>query len=84
MFSLQLHIPLASPLGQRVSLVQHLVALAVVKSILKQPGYEVSNHFMLLLSSFVSSNIIYRKIYRFKYMILFPTNYSHISLIHCH
>lgn len=42
MFSLQLHVSMTSQLGQRVSLIQHLIALAVVKAILKQPGCEVS------------------------------------------
>ena len=42
MFSLQLHIPLASPLGQRIPLVQHLIAISIVNSILKMDGYEVS------------------------------------------
>ncbi|CRK91616.1 CLUMA_CG005270, isoform A [Clunio marinus] len=41
MFSLQLHIPLNSPLGQRVSLIQHMIATAVVMAIRKLPGYEV-------------------------------------------
>ncbi|CAO1443290.1 unnamed protein product [Diamesa serratosioi] len=40
MFSLQLHVPLQSALGERVSLIQHLVATAVVTSILKQSGYQ--------------------------------------------
>ncbi|CAO1422133.1 unnamed protein product [Diamesa hyperborea] len=40
MFSLQLHIPLKSALGERVSLIQHLIATAVVTSILKQTGYQ--------------------------------------------
>uniref|UniRef100_A0A336MRZ2 CSON000373 protein n=1 Tax=Culicoides sonorensis TaxID=179676 RepID=A0A336MRZ2_CULSO len=40
MFSLQLHVPVDSVLGQHVSLIQHLVATAVVKSILDLPGYE--------------------------------------------
>lgn len=42
MFSLQLNVPLASPLGQRLSLLQHLVAVAVVNAILTLDGYEVS------------------------------------------
>lgn len=43
MFSLQLHVPLSSVLGSHVSLLQHLVAAAVVKGILELPGYEVSH-----------------------------------------
>lgn len=42
MFSLQIHVPLDSPLGARPSLVQHLVAVAVVSAIRKQPGCHVS------------------------------------------
>jgi biotin--protein ligase len=49
MFSLQLHIALDSPLGQRLGLLQHIVAVAIVNSILKQPGYEVS---LILISKF--------------------------------
>uniref|UniRef100_A0A2C9H8A1 BPL/LPL catalytic domain-containing protein n=1 Tax=Anopheles quadriannulatus TaxID=34691 RepID=A0A2C9H8A1_ANOQN len=40
MFSLQLHIPMSSMLGQRLPIVQHLVAIAVVSAILSLPGYE--------------------------------------------
>lgn len=40
MFSLQLHVPLASALGQRLPMIQHLVAVAVVKAIRSIPGYE--------------------------------------------
>uniref|UniRef100_A0A182MHJ7 BPL/LPL catalytic domain-containing protein n=1 Tax=Anopheles culicifacies TaxID=139723 RepID=A0A182MHJ7_9DIPT len=40
MFSLQLHIPMNSMLGQRLPIVQHLVAIAVVSSVLSLPGYE--------------------------------------------
>ncbi|KAG5672282.1 hypothetical protein PVAND_002419 [Polypedilum vanderplanki] len=39
MFTLQLHISLSSPLGQRISLIQHLVATAVVTGLKKIPGY---------------------------------------------
>lgn len=41
MFSLQLHIPLMSPLGKRLSLLQHIIALSIVSAIRSQPGYEV-------------------------------------------
>lgn len=41
MFSVQLHVPSDSPLGQRAPVVQHLVATAVVSAVLSQPGYEV-------------------------------------------
>ncbi|XP_057176729.1 biotin--protein ligase isoform X3 [Triplophysa rosa] len=40
MFTLHLQIPLKSQLGQRVSFLQHLVALAVVESVRTLPGYE--------------------------------------------
>jgi biotin---protein ligase len=42
MFSTQLHIPLSSPLGSRVPLLQHLIAVAIVHGITTIPGYEVS------------------------------------------
>ncbi|XP_069680984.1 biotin--protein ligase isoform X2 [Periplaneta americana] len=40
MFSLQLHLPLASYLGQHISLLQHVVALALVTSVCGLPGYD--------------------------------------------
>ncbi|KAJ9584247.1 hypothetical protein L9F63_021409 [Diploptera punctata] len=40
MFSLQLHIPLTSYLGQHTPLIQHIVALAVVSAICNLPGYQ--------------------------------------------
>uniref|UniRef100_A0A182QK98 BPL/LPL catalytic domain-containing protein n=1 Tax=Anopheles farauti TaxID=69004 RepID=A0A182QK98_9DIPT len=40
MFSLQLHIPMNSALGQRLPIVQHLVAISVVSAVLSLPGYE--------------------------------------------
>lgn len=43
MFSLQLHISLQSVLGRNISLLQHLMACAVVKGILDFPGYEVGH-----------------------------------------
>lgn len=42
MFSLQLHIPMSSPLGQKIPLIQHLVATSVILAIHNLPGYEVS------------------------------------------
>ena len=45
MFSTQLIVPTKSTLGQRIPLIQHLVATAVVTSVLKMPGYEVSPKF---------------------------------------
>lgn len=42
LFSLQLHIPLSSPLGQRIPLLQHLVTVAIVNSIVNEDDYKVS------------------------------------------
>lgn len=42
MFSVQLHIPFDSQLGQRLALLQHVVALSVVSAICSLPGgYDV-------------------------------------------
>jgi hypothetical protein len=42
MFSVQLHIPFDSKLGQRLALLQHVVALSVVSAICSLPGgYDV-------------------------------------------
>lgn len=41
MFSLQLHIPLKSTLGEKLPLLQHIVGLSVVSAVCAQPGYEV-------------------------------------------
>ncbi|XP_021926967.1 biotin--protein ligase isoform X2 [Zootermopsis nevadensis] len=40
MFSVQLHVPLASYLGQHAPLLQHVVALAVVSAVCNLPGYQ--------------------------------------------
>nr|XP_023018683.1 uncharacterized protein LOC111507580 isoform X1 [Leptinotarsa decemlineata] len=40
MFSLQLHIPLASPLGKVLPLVQHFISVAVVSAIKTKKGYQ--------------------------------------------
>lgn len=40
MFSMQIHIPVNSAFASRLSLVQHLVAIAAVSSIRSIPGYE--------------------------------------------
>lgn len=40
MFSIQLHIPLTSYLGQHTPLLQHIVALAVVSAVCNLPGYQ--------------------------------------------
>ncbi|XP_044762850.1 biotin--protein ligase [Coccinella septempunctata] len=39
-FSLQLHIPLSSPIGRMLTIVQHLVIVAIIEAIKKNPGYE--------------------------------------------
>lgn len=41
MFSLQLHIPLRSALGQKLSLLQHIVGLSIVSAVCSESGYEV-------------------------------------------
>lgn len=41
LFSLQLHIPLSSPLGQKIPLLQHLISVAIVNSITKLDEYKV-------------------------------------------
>lgn len=41
MFSLQMHVPLASALGKALPLVQHMCMVAVVSAIRSIPGYEV-------------------------------------------
>ena len=41
MFTLPLKLTLTSKLGQRVSFLQHMVSLAVVRSVVTLPGYEV-------------------------------------------
>ncbi|CAK9823781.1 Biotin--protein ligase [Anthophora retusa] len=40
MFTLQLHIPTDTVLGNRISILQHLVAVAIVTAIRSLPGYE--------------------------------------------
>lgn len=47
MFSIQLHIPLTSYLGQHTPLLQHVVALAVVSAVCNLPGYQVRPCFHL-------------------------------------
>jgi hypothetical protein len=42
MFSLQLIFPTSSILGQKVSLIQHIAALAVCVAIREAPGFEVT------------------------------------------
>lgn len=51
MFSLQLHIPLDSPLGRKIPLIQHLVATAVVMAFKRPSGYEVSGNDMIIKSA---------------------------------
>jgi len=40
MFTFNLHLTMHSHLGQRVSILQHLVALAIVEAVVERPGYE--------------------------------------------
>jgi len=50
MFSVQLHIPFDSQLGQRLALLQHVVALSVVSAICSLPGgYNVNIGIILYL-----------------------------------
>lgn len=42
MFTVQLRIKLSSVLGQRIPLVQHLMATAIVNAILSEEGFQVS------------------------------------------
>ena len=39
MFTVQLHIPLVSTLGQHISFLQHLIGIAAVQAVREQPGY---------------------------------------------
>jgi biotin--protein ligase len=41
MFSMQLHIPITSYLGQHTPFLQHIVGLAVVSAVCNLPGYQV-------------------------------------------
>ncbi|XP_058791298.1 biotin--protein ligase isoform X2 [Phymastichus coffea] len=43
MFTLQLHIPTNSILGERISLIQHLTSVAIVSAVKSIPGYESIN-----------------------------------------
>lgn len=43
MFSIQLHIGMNSPLGQRLPLIQHIVGAAMVNSLKVHELYKVSN-----------------------------------------
>lgn len=40
-FSLQLHVPLDSPLGKTLPLIQHLVMVSVITAIKEKRGYKV-------------------------------------------
>lgn len=52
MFSVQLHVPLSSHMGQRLSLLQHLVAVAVVGGVHSlDDGYKVSTHYCMNLNN---------------------------------
>lgn len=49
MFTLQLHIPLTSVLGKRISLIQHVAAVSLVSAVKSIPGYEVFYKSIVLL-----------------------------------
>lgn len=87
MFTLQLHIPLKSPLGQRIPLVQHLIATAVVMGIKNIPGYEVSpkqqNAILFILTNilFLDHHLIHHIIF-FKLCFIFISSGFFISTFH--
>lgn len=61
MFTLQLHIPLKSVLGERLSLIQHLTTVAIVSTVKNIPGYEVVHFEYFILNDnflFLNNNII--------------------------
>lgn len=65
MFSVQLHIPFESKLGQRLALLQHVVALSVVSAICSLPnGYNVRNSYY---------NNIFLYTFLFKFLNLLET-----------
>lgn len=66
MFTLGVQVELSSRLGQRISFLQHLAALAVVEAVRTLPGYQVSAYTLpctsflntKILSDFISLHII--------------------------
>jgi len=57
MFSTALKLPVSSRLAQRITLLQHLVAMAVVHGIRTIPGYEVKTLIIEILSALKKSAI---------------------------
>lgn len=53
MFTLKLQVELGSRLGQRISFLQHLAALAVVESVRTLPGYQVQEPVFSLVPDLV-------------------------------
>lgn len=44
MFTLQLHVPADTILGRRITILQHLVSVAIVSAFKSLPGYEVPKY----------------------------------------
>lgn len=58
MFSIQLHFHLSSPLGQHLSFLQHLVAMAVVQAVVTLPGYnDIPLHLKWPNDIYIGSNL---------------------------
>lgn len=55
-FSLQMHIPLDSNMGMHLSMIQHLVMIAVVSAVKKMNGCEVRYFYFLGHSSYEKTN----------------------------
>lgn len=55
MFTIQLRIPLCSVVGQRIPLIQHIMATAAVNAVLREEGYQVSGILFLFILFFVCS-----------------------------
>lgn len=49
MFTIQVHISKNSVLGSRISLLQHIAAVALVSAVRSQPGYEVFRFTVIIL-----------------------------------
>lgn len=66
MFTMQLKLKLDSPLGQRIPLMQHLFAVAIVNAVLSQDGYQVSSGFYIVKTKyftyFIEINLLKQRI----------------------
>ncbi|XP_043280119.1 biotin--protein ligase isoform X2 [Venturia canescens] len=99
MFTMQLHVPVNSELGSRLSILQHLVAVATVSAIKSLPGYENidlrlkwPNDFYagsetkiggLIVSTIMESSIAICNI-GIHFIFIFQTNFvSHCLFFHC-